>query len=61
MQYYGLESDLWALGILLYQMLSAKWAFWEPGQANSPWAIMTGILNGEVSFHSLLSLASRGI
>ncbi|KAK9808397.1 hypothetical protein WJX73_000117 [Symbiochloris irregularis] len=50
MQYYGLESDMWALGILLYQMLAGELPFWEPGGDRSPWAIMTGILEGELIF-----------
>ena len=54
MQYYGLESDMWALGILLYQMLSGELPFWEPGGDRSPWAIMTGILEGEVRLRGIL-------
>lgn len=31
------------------QMLSGDFPFWEPGGDRSPWAVMMGILNGEVS------------
>ena len=40
----------WALGMLLYQLLSGTLPFWEEGESQSPFTVMTAILGGEVSF-----------
>lgn len=40
----------WALGMLLYQLLSGTLPFWEEGGSQSPFTVMTAILGGEVSF-----------
>ncbi|KAK9842514.1 hypothetical protein WJX81_003789 [Elliptochloris bilobata] len=50
MRYYGVESDMWALGMLLYQLLSGTLPFWEEGESQSPFTVMTAILAGEVTF-----------
>ena len=41
----------WALGMLLYQLLSGTLPFWEEGESQSPFTVMTAILGGEVSFN----------
>ena len=45
-----LWSVQWALGMLLYQLLSGTLPFWEEGESQSPFTVMTAILGGEVSF-----------
>ncbi|CAD7700823.1 unnamed protein product [Ostreobium quekettii] len=32
---YSFESDLWSLGVLLYQLLSNRFPFWSPAEAGS--------------------------
>jgi len=32
---YSFESDLWSLGVLLYQLLSNRFPFWSPTEAGS--------------------------
>lgn len=46
----GLPGPQWALGMLLYQLLSGTLPFWEAGESQSPFTVMTAILGGEVSF-----------
>ena len=36
--------------MLLYQLLSGTLPFWEEGESQSPFTVMTAILGGEVSF-----------
>lgn len=40
----------WALGMLLYQLLSGTLPFWDEGESQSPFTVMTAILGGEVTF-----------
>ncbi len=39
----------WALGIMMYQMLSGHLPFWNAQSDRSPFAVMSAILNAEVS------------
>ena len=45
----GVRSQ-WALGMLLYQLLSGTLPFWDEGESQSPFTVMTAILGGEVTF-----------
>ncbi len=38
----------WALGIMMYQMLSGHLPFWNAQSDRSPFAVMSAILNAEV-------------
>ena len=44
----------WALGIMMYQMLSGHLPFWDAQSDRSPFAVMSAILNAEVRRHLLL-------
>ena len=50
MSYFGQECDMWALGMLLHQMLVGRLPFWggRMGQQRrlSPIEVMQGILGG---------------
>lgn len=51
MRHWGIESDMWALGMLLYQMLAGQMPFWSTGeQMRDPLAVMSAILSGDVDF-----------
>ena len=40
----------WALGIMMYQMLSGHLPFWNAQSDRSPFAVMSAILNAEVKY-----------
>lgn len=46
----------WALGIMMYQMLSGHLPFWDAQSDRSPFAVMSAILNAEVGRPFLLSI-----
>ena len=46
----------WALGIMMYQMLSGHLPFWDAQSDRSPFAVMSAILNAEVGRPFLLSV-----
>ncbi|BDA46230.1 Calcium-dependent protein kinase [Coccomyxa sp. Obi] len=50
MRYYGVESDQWALGIMMYQLLSGHLPFWDEQSDRSPFAVMSAILSKEVCY-----------
>lgn len=50
MRHWGIESDMWALGMLMYQLLAGKMPFWEGKQARDPLSVMSAILSGDISF-----------
>ena len=51
MRHWGIESDMWALGMLLYQMLAGKMPFWSSGQQmRDPLSVMSAILSGDIEF-----------
>ena len=50
MRHWGIESDMWALGMLLYQLLAGKMPFWSGNQARDPLSVMSAILSGDISF-----------
>lgn len=56
MRYYGIESDQWALGIMMYQLLSGHLPFWDAQSDRSPLAVMSAILNKEVSGRNIMAL-----
>lgn len=51
MRHWGIESDMWALGMLLYQMLAGRMPFWSSGQQmRDPLSVMSAILSGDIDF-----------
>ncbi|KAL0054178.1 hypothetical protein WJX82_004955 [Trebouxia sp. C0006] len=51
MRHWGIESDMWALGVLLYQMLAGRFPFWANGQQkHDPLSVMSAILSGDIDF-----------
>ncbi|KAK9815290.1 hypothetical protein WJX72_001107 [[Myrmecia] bisecta] len=51
MGHYGIECDLWSLGMMTYQLLSGKLPFWERDAAcPSPFRVMVAVLNQQVKF-----------
>ncbi|KAK9818169.1 hypothetical protein WJX72_008161 [[Myrmecia] bisecta] len=50
MRYYGIECDLWAMGMLLYQLLSGRLPFWGGDSSSaSPFNVMVAILHQEIN------------
>ena len=48
----------WALGIMMYQMLSGHLPFWNAQSDRSPFAVMSAILSAEVRHLSPVSIGS---
>ena len=51
----------WALGIMMYQMLSGHLPFWNAQSDRSPFAVMSAILSAEVRHLSPVSFWQRSI
>ena len=50
MQTVGLESDMWALGMLMYQLLCGRMPFADSFSKRSPMDVMMAILSEDVKF-----------
>lgn len=50
MQTVGLESDMWSLGMLFYQLLCGRLPFADAFRAKSPMDVMMAILSEDVKF-----------
>ena len=48
---YGLEADLWAAGMIIYQLISGRMCFWgDCLDECTPQSVMDSVLNEDVSF-----------
>ena len=50
MQTVGLESDMWSLGMLFYQLLCGRLPFADSFSGRSPMDVMMAILSEDVKF-----------
>lgn len=50
MQTVGLESDMWSLGMLFYQLLCGRLPFADSFSGKSPMDVMMAILSEDVKF-----------
>ena len=47
---YGLEADLWATGMIIYQMITGQFCFWGSFEECTPHSVMDAVLNQDVTF-----------
>eukprot|EP00873_Tetraselmis_striata_P019731 jgi/Tetstr1/439995/TSEL_028356.t1 len=47
---YGVEADLWAAGMIIYQLVCGRLCFWDCLDECTPESVMKDIMNAEVSF-----------
>mmetsp|Transcript_18841 Transcript_18841/g.52567 ORF Transcript_18841/g.52567 Transcript_18841/m.52567 type:complete len:386 (+) Transcript_18841:719-1876(+) len=47
---YGLEADLWATGMIIYQMITGQFCFWGNFEECTPHSVMDAVLNQDVTF-----------
>ena len=51
MRHWGIESDMWAMGMLLYQLLAGRMPLWTSSeQMRDPLSVMSAILSGDIDF-----------
>lgn len=47
---YGLEADLWAVGMIIYQLICGQLCFWGDLQECTPQSLMQSVLHEDVKF-----------